>query len=98
MKTRDFHLYVPSEDVAANIAGKIELDRMPRGGNVKFVLPYDDGVFYGTRVVRGVKVVSNVQLYLDLYNVPARGGKAASQILELILKEWQEEKEMQAKV
>ena len=98
VKTRDFHLYVPSEDIAAKIAGKIELNRMPRGGNVKFVLPYDEGVLYGTRVVRGVKVVSNVQLYVDLYTVPARGGKAASQILELILKEWQEAKEMQPKV
>ena len=71
---------------------------MSIGGNVKLVLPYNEGVFYGTRVVRGVKVVSNVQLYVDLYNIPARGGKAASQILEVILKEWQEEKETQPKV
>ena len=97
VKTRDFHLYVPSEDIAAKIAGKTELNPMSRGGNVKFVLPYDEGVFYGTRAVRGVKVVSNVQLYVDLYNAPSRGGNPASQILGLILKEWQEEKEIQAK-
>ena len=88
LQPRDLHLYVSSEDIAAEIAGKIELKPMSRGSNVKFVLPYDEGVFYGTRVVRGVKVVSNVQLYVDLYNAPSRGGKPASQILGLILKEW----------
>src|SRR3990170_4755409 len=96
LRPRDLHLYVSSEDIAAKIAEKIELNPMSRGGNVKFVLPYDEGVFYGTRVVRGVKVVSNVQLYVDLYNAPSRGGNPASQILGLILKEWQEEKEIQA--
>ena len=95
---RDLHLYVPSEEIAAKIAGKTELNAMSRGGNVKFVLPYDEGVFYGTRVVRGVKVVSNVQLYVDLCNAPARGGNPASKILEQVLKEWKEEKEMQPKV
>ena len=97
LRPRDFHLYVPSEDTAAKIARRIELNQMSRGGNVKFVLPYDEGVFYGTRLVRGVKVVSNVQLYVDLYNAPSRGGKPASKILEQVLKEWKEEKEMQAK-
>ena len=97
LRPRDLHLYVSSEKIAAKIAGKIELNPMSRGSNVKFVLPYDEGVFYGTRVVRGVKVVSNVQLYVDLYNAPSRGGNPASQILGLILKEWQEEKEMQPK-
>jgi len=57
------------------------------------VLPYDEGVFYGTRIVRGVRVVSNIQLFLDLYNVLPRGRKAASQILDLVLKEWHEERE-----
>jgi len=90
VQTNDFHLYVPSEDIAAKIAEKIGLNPRPRGGNVRFVLPYDEGVFYGTRVVRGVKVVSNIQLYLDLYNALPRGRKAASQILDLVLKEWHE--------
>ena len=98
LRPRDFHLYVSSEDTAEKIARRIELNPMSRGGNVKFVLPYDEGVFYGTRVVLGVKVVSNVQLYVDLYNAPARGGNPASKILEQVLKEWKEEKEMQPKV
>jgi len=93
VQTNDFHLYVPSEDIATKIAERIELNPRPRGGNVRFVLPYDEGVFYGTRIVRGVRVVSNIQLFLDLYNVLPRGRKAASQILDLVLKEWHEERE-----
>jgi hypothetical protein len=61
---------------------------------VKFVVPYDEGVFYGMREVRGVKTVSNVQLYVDLFNFPARGEEAASQILEVMLKEWRQKKEV----
>ena len=89
---------MPAEDIAVKVAEEIELNRVYRGENVKFVVPYDEGVFYGTRVVRGVKVVSNVQLYADLCNMPSGGGKAASQILELIRQEWQKEKETQPKV
>ena len=84
----DVHLYVQSENVALEIAEKLEVNPIPRGGNVKFVLPYDEGVFYGMREVRGAKVVSNVQLYVDLFNFPARGEEAASRLLEVMLKEW----------
>jgi len=90
----DVHLYIPAEDVASKIAEKLELNPTPRGGNVKFVVPYDDGVFYGVREVRGAKLVSNVQLYVDLYNLPARGEEAASQLLEVMLKEWQRKTEV----
>ena len=94
----DVHLYIPSEDVAPKIAEKLELNPTPRGGNVKFVVPYDDGVFYGMREVRGAKLVSNVQLYVDLYNLPARGEEAASQLLEVMLKEWQQKREVRQNV
>jgi len=86
-------LYVSAKDVAEEIAEKLELNPTPKGGNVKFVLPYDEGVFYGTRKVRDVKVVSNVQLYVDLYNFPARGEEAASRLLEVVLREWQQKRE-----
>jgi hypothetical protein len=94
----DVHLYIPSEDVAPKIAEKLELNPTPRSGNVKFVVPYDDGVFYGMREVRGTRVVSNVQLYVDLYNFPARGEEAASQLLEVILKEWQQKRKVHQSV
>jgi hypothetical protein len=48
--------------------------------------------------VKGVKVVSNVQLFVDLYNFPARGEEASSQILEVILKEWRLKRETEKSV
>ena len=93
----DVHLYIPSENMAAILAEKLELNPTPRSGNVKFVVPYDEGVFYGVHEVKGVKVVSNVQLYVDLYNFPARGEEAASQLLEVMLKEWHQKKEVTSK-
>lgn len=89
----DVHLYVSSKHVAEEIAKKLDLNPIPKGGNVKFVLPYDDGVFYGLRSIHGVKVVSNIQLYVDLVNFPARGEEASSELLEVILKEWQRKRE-----
>lgn len=100
----DVHMYVYNKEDAAAIATALNLQPIPRGGNVKFVLPYDEGVFYGKQaasfwisdqLVSGVNVVSNVQLYVDLYNFPARGEEAASHLLEYILKEWKEKKGME---
>lgn len=94
----DVQLYVSSESVAKRIAESFGLNPTPKGGNVKFVLPYDEGVFYGTQSVRDVKVVSNAQLYVDLYNFPARGEEASSQLLELIIKGWKLKREAQQNV
>lgn len=89
----DVHLYVSSESVAKEIMERLGLNPTPKGGNVKFVLPYDEGVFYGVQNVHDVKVVSNIQLYVDLYNFPARGEEASSQLLEVLLREWQLKRE-----
>ena len=89
----DVHLYIPSSDLASKFAEKLELNPTPSGGNVKLVVPYDEGVFYGAHEVRGARVVSSVQLYVDLYNFPARGEEAAAQLLEVLLREWQKNKE-----
>jgi len=100
----DVHMYVYNREDAAAIAKALNLQPIPKGGNVKFVLPYDEGVFYGKQnasvwisdqVVNRVNVVSSVQLYVDLYNFPARGEEAASHLLEYILKEWKEKREME---
>jgi len=98
----DVHMYVCNKEDAAAIAKTLDLHPIPRGGNVKFVLPYDEGVSYGQQNAKVrmldqtesvVKVVSNVQLYVDLYNFPARGEEAASHLLEYVLNEWKEKRE-----
>jgi len=55
---------------------------------VSLVLPYDAGVFYGVNKVKGVKVVSMVQLYVDLTNYPARGEEASEMVLKALQKQW----------
>lgn len=75
----DIHLYVKPDEVEAWIKN-LNLEQLEEGGNVYLVEPYDNGVFYGLQVRRGVNVVSNVQLYVDLYNYPARGREAAEHL------------------
>lgn len=84
----DIHLYVRSEAEAKMIGEKLRLSPIPSGGNVKMVIPYDEGVFYGIRQIGGVKVASPVQLYVDLYNFAGRGEEASSKILQLLAREW----------
>lgn len=93
----DIHMYIKKKDEATTLAKTLNLQPIPKGGNVKFVVPYDEGVFYGQQaaniwisdqVVSGVNVVSNVQLFVDLYNYPARGLEAAEHLYERIVEKW----------
>ena len=59
-------------------------------GNVKFAIAKSNGVFYGLRDVNGINVVSNIQLYMDLLNYPARGEEAANEVYKLIEKNWKQ--------
>ena len=58
------------------------------GANVHFVLPiYKTSVFRDSRPIRGYQVVSNLQLYLDLFNHPL-GGEEQAEWLAARLEEW----------
>jgi hypothetical protein len=81
-------LYVRDEGQSRSIMEKLDLKPTPRDGNVRLVLPYDEGVFYKTQKVDDVSIVSNVQLFVDLFNYPARGEEAAQAILSTIRSEW----------
>jgi len=57
---------------------RLDLKELVRGGNVHIVHPlYKHSVFYNTRTIKGYRVVSNLQLYLDLYNFKPRGREHA---------------------
>ena len=49
---------------------------------------YAHGARYGIRELRGHPVVSDVQLFLDLYNYPVRGREQAEHLLEHVLGPW----------
>lgn len=65
-----------------------ELDLRPvtSGANVVILDPYDEGVFAGARDIRGAKVVGDIQLFVDLYNNPARGQEQAEALFEKAIK------------
>jgi hypothetical protein len=93
----DIHIYIKKKEEATTLAKSLNLQPIPKGGNVKFVIPYDEGVFYGqqTASIRipdkeegKVNVVSDVQLFVDLYNYPARGLEAAEHLYERIVEIW----------
>ncbi|MDG6933390.1 MAG: hypothetical protein JRN68_01705 [Nitrososphaerota archaeon] len=80
--------YVKGKEDAGAIADLLRLKPIPKNGNVRFVLPYDEGVFYRAQSIKGVKVVSNTQLYVDLFNNPARGEEASQAVLDFIRNSW----------
>jgi len=93
----DIHIYIKKKEEATTLAKNLNLQPIPKGGNVKFVIPYDEGVFYGqqTASIRlsnkkegKANVVSDVQLFVDLYNYPARGLEAAEHLYERIVEKW----------
>lgn len=55
----------------------LDLRPVETGSNISICIPYDEGVFYKTQKVDGIKIVGNIQLYLDLYNYPTRGREQA---------------------
>jgi hypothetical protein len=66
----------------ADIATALELKPVPTGANIVLLRPYDEGVFYGLREIEGAKVVSDIQLYLDLRSNKSRGEEAAEFLYE----------------
>jgi len=94
VRPTDFHIYIHLDVGRENLAvfaKDLDISPIERSGNVKLVSPYDEGVFYGSKLVNGVRIVSSVQLYVDLYNHPGRGEEAAGKLLEKVVKEWEVE-------
>lgn len=89
VRPTNIHFYIENERDIEYYVGELGLRPVETGGNVSMVIPYDEGVFYGIQDVDGLNVVSNVQLYVDLMNYPARGGEAADRIKSLLEKEWE---------
>lgn len=68
------------------IAEKLALKRVSSGANVTLINPYDEGVFFDSRILDGAPAVSPVQLYLDLMHNKGRGEEAAAAVLNEVIK------------
>jgi hypothetical protein len=76
-------VYVHSIDAAVALAGQLEAREVERGANLRISVPYYRiSAFFDRQKAAGLPVVSDLQLYLDLYDYPLRGREQAEQILE----------------
>jgi len=77
----DIHFYVDVKDTQL-WRETLDLRPVERGGTIFLVEPFDLGVFEGLQFVDRIKIVSDIQLYVDLYNYPARGREQAEYLKE----------------
>ena len=84
----EVHIYVQDQKDIKWFVEKLKLREAKEGANLIFLLPhYKHSVFYGRQKIKGLWVVSDLQLYLDLYNYPIRGREQADHIYEKRLKQ-----------
>ena len=76
-----------AEDTLWKIQSRFSLIPPKAGGNICFALPvYKSSIFRDARTIHGFRVVSNLQLYLDLVNYPV-GGVEQAEWLKARMKE-----------
>ena len=88
VRPTDVYMYVESENDALTWSKLLNLLPVEKQGNIHFALTEDEGIFYGLQEIEGIKIVSDVQLYVDLLNYHGRGLEAAESVLDVIEKRW----------
>lgn len=88
VKTDNVYFYLNynlQENEILKIRQKLDLKELKNGGNVYMIRPYyKNSVFFNARKIGGFSVVSNLQLYLDLYNFQPRGREHAEHLKGII--------------
>jgi len=79
----EVHIYLQDEESIKWFSEKLELREVEKGANLIFLLPfYKHSVFYDIQNIKNLRIVSDLQLYLDLYKYPIRGIEQAEHIHE----------------
>jgi hypothetical protein len=88
VKTPVVYCYFDSEsfdELSLEIRQSLDIKELKTGGNIFFIRPYyKNSVFLYRQVIKGFSVVSNLQLYLDLYHFPQRGREHAEYMLKVL--------------
>ena len=88
VRTEEIFIYMNSKDWKKDILDirqKLDLKELVRGGNIHLIHPfYKNSVFLNTQKIKGFTVVSNLQLYLDLYNFLPRGREQAEHLKNIL--------------
>ncbi len=80
--------YVPSQEEISFWKKKLKLVDVELSGNINLIIPSDKRILSDLQNVDGIKIVNNIQLYLDLYKYPARGREQAEFLREQKIKAW----------
>ncbi len=85
--TENIYLYLqhPEFDgIILRMADRLGWKKLARGGNISISYPYyRNSAFHEKRTIKGMKAVSNLQLFLDLYNFHPRGREHALKLKEI---------------
>jgi hypothetical protein len=73
------------EYIRPDLISKLGFKEVSSGANVVLMSPFDEGVYYGSNEIDGMRIVSPVQLYIDLKGITGRGEEAAQALLDDIL-------------
>lgn len=84
VRTPHVHFYLLAD--FKKFSKEFGLRPVTSGGNVHLISPYDEGVLNPVQIIEGVKIVGNIQLYIDLVNYPARGKEQAEVLREKVIK------------
>jgi DNA-binding transcriptional regulator YhcF (GntR family) len=81
------HIYIPDKAEEDYFVKELNLHRVEKGTNLVCVSPYyRHSIFYDKQKIQKLWVVSDIQLYLDLYKFPLRGLEQAEHIYDKRLK------------
>jgi len=88
VKTDEIYLYLQLADwnkEMLDLRQRLDLKELVRGGNFHIIRPhYKNSVFFNRQKIKGFAVVSNLQLYLDLYHFQPRGREHAEYLKNLL--------------
>jgi hypothetical protein len=88
VNTPTMYCYLPAENfenASLDLRQALDLKELKNGGNFYLIKPhYKTAVFYNTQTMKGYNVVSDLQLYLDLYHFPQRGRDHAEYLLKTL--------------
>jgi len=85
----EVHIYIRDKESIKWFAKNLGLREVEEGANLIFLLPfYKHSVFYDIQKIKRLNIVSDLQLYLDLYKYPIRGIEQAEHIYENRLKKY----------
>jgi len=84
---KEVHLYLENKEGINFFRRALDLREAEEGSNFIMMLPhYKYSVFFDKQIINGLHVVSNLQLYLDLYGYQVRGLEQAEFLYDKKLK------------